>query len=222
LSAPAGAPQNGGVHHVLSCLRRTLLVPAMLPLTGVAMGLAWLGTRLARGALGGEEGFVDEVRAGSLLFSGALVLSLAETLAVMRDARSGLLLLRAAKGGGFSLPARWLGLLLASLPTVALASLAGGGGLRVPPPVLADLAVLCAGGLFLGSWLERPLLVPALWCLLVAGHLRPWLADNPVAWVLPAFGQLGGAAGLLHAALWCASMLLLAEWRLGAVAARAA
>ena len=219
MSAPAAASQNGGVHHVISCLRRTLLVPAMLPLTGVAIGLAWLGTRLARGALGGEEGFVDEVRAGSLLFSGALVLSLAEPLAVMRDARSGLLLLRAARGGGFSLPARWLGLLLASLPTVALASLAGGGGLLLPPALLADLAMLCAGGLLLGSWLDRPLLVPALWCLVVAGHLRPWLGASPVAWVLPAFGQVSDAAGLAHAALWCLSMLLLAEWRLGAVAA---
>jgi len=161
------------MHPLLSTLRRTLGSPALLPLSLAAAGLAWLGRRLAESALGGGEGFVDEVRSGALLVAGVLVLSLAEPLAVAREARSGLLLLRAARGGGFALTQRWLGLVLAMLPTVALSALAAGGVPQQPLPLLLDLLVLAAGGLLLGSLLERGLLVPALWLLLVAGQLRP-------------------------------------------------
>jgi|GEM_PF-1840587 len=205
---------------LLSTLRRTLAAPALVPLTLVAAGLAWLGRKLAAEALGGGAGFVDEVRTGSLLVAGALVLSLAEALAVARDARSGLLLLRSARGGGFALPQRWLGLVLAMLPTVALASVASGGAPAAPWPLLLDLLALAAGGLLLGSLLERGLLVPALWLLLVAGHLRPWLESSGGAWLLPAFGHMQGAEGALHAALWCTGALLLADWRLAAVVGR--
>ncbi len=112
-----------GMLALRNTLRRTLAAPALLPLSLVAAGLAWLGRRLAQEALGGGEGFTDEVRTGALLLAGALVLSLSEPLELAREARGGLLLLRAAKGGGFALPQRWAGLLLAMLPTVVLAAL---------------------------------------------------------------------------------------------------
>lgn len=205
---------------LLATLRRTLAAPALLPLSLVAAGLAWLGRRLAQEALGGGEGFVDEVRTGALLLAGALVLSLSEPLQLVHEARGGLLLLRVAKGGGYALPQRWAGLALAMLPSVLLAALAGGGLPPRPLPVLLDLSVLVAGGLLLGSLLERTLLVPALWLLLLAGHLRPWLLAGGAGWFLPAFGRMDGAEGALHAALWSGGALLLAQWRLSAVTGR--
>jgi hypothetical protein len=208
------------MHALRTTLRRTLAAPALLPLTLVAAGLSWLGRRLAQEALGGGEGFTDEVRTGALLLAGALVLSLSEPLELAREARGGLLLLRAAKGGGFALPQRWAGLLLAMLPTVALAALAGGALPPRPLPLLLDLGVLAAAGLLLGSLLERALLVPALWLLLLAGHLRPWLLAGGAGWLLPAFGRMDGAGGAAHAVLWSTGALLLAQWRLGAVAGR--
>jgi hypothetical protein len=206
---------------LLSTLRRTLWTPALLPVACVAAGLAWLGHRLAEVQLGGGEGFVDEVRTGSLLLAGALVLSMSETLSVRREARDGLLALRAAKGGGFALTQRWLGLALGMLPTVALAAAFGGGVPAHPLPLALDLLVLAAGGLLLGSVLEGGLLIPALWLLLVVGQLRPWLAPSGAGWLLPAFGHLQGVEGALHAGLWCAGALLIADWRLSAVAGRA-
>jgi hypothetical protein len=203
-----------------STLRRTLGTPAIVPLSLIAAGLAWLGQRLAREALGGGEGFVDEVRAGSLLLAGALVLSMSDALAVRREARDGLLALRAARGGGFGLPQRGAGLLLAMLPTVALAALCGGGAPTGLVPLMLDLAVLVAGGLLLGSLVEGVLLVPALWLFLLAGQLRPWLQHAGPGWLLPAFGRMEGVEGALHAALWCVGALLLADWRLSAVAGR--
>lgn len=205
---------------LLSTLRRTLGTPALIPLSLVAAGLAWLSQRLAREALGGGEGFVDEVRTGSLLLAGALVLSMSEALAVRREARDGLLALRAARGGGFALPQRWAGLLLAMLPTVVLAALCGGGAPVRPLPLALDLAVLAAAGLLVGSLVEGGLIVPALWLLLLAGQLRPWLLASGAGWILPAFGRMEGTEGALHAALWCAGALLLADWRLSAVAGR--
>ena len=204
-----------------STLRRTLLTPSLLPVTVVAAGLAWLGTRLAEGQLGAGEGFVDEVRTGSLLLAGALVLSLSEALGVGREARDGLLALRAARGGGFALTQRWLGLVLAMLPTVALAAAFGGGAPSHPLPLLLDLLVLAAGGLLLGSLLEGGLLIPALWLLLVAGAVRPWIASAGAGWLVPAFGRMEGVEGALHAGLWCTGALLLADWRLSTIAGRA-
>ncbi len=218
---------------VLTTLRRTLLVPASVAVTALAAALAWLGSYLAAAQLGADEGFLAEVRAGSLLFGGALVLSLAEPLTVLREARGGLLALRAARGGGFALGRRWLGLLLATLPTVLICAWAAGGEPASPLGLLLDLGVLCAGGLALGAFLERALLVPALWCLLVLGQLRPWFGDSPAAWLLPHMGDLSGAgatgaasgsagpavsaATAAAALLWCAGMLLLADWRLSRV-----
>jgi len=208
------------VHPLLSTLRRTLFSPAMLPLALVAAGLAWLGRRLAAEALGAQQGFLGEVRTGSLLVAGALVLSMSGALAVRREARDGLLALRLARGGGFALPQRWAGLVLGMLPVVALAALFGGGPPPQPVPLLLDLLVLSAGGLLLGSVLEGGLLVPALWLLLLAGHVRPWLTGSGAGWLLPAFGRMDGVEGALHAGLWCAGALLLADWRLGVAAGR--
>jgi len=230
---------------VVTTLRRTLFVPASVAVTVLAAALAWLGSYLAAAQLGADESFLAEVRAGSLLFGGALVLSLAEPLAVLREARGGLLSLRAARGGGFALGRRWLGLLLATLPTVLICAWAAGGRPAAPVGrlsdlrVLLDLGVLCAGGLLLGAFLERALLVPALWCLAVLGQLHPWFGDSPAAWLLPRLGNLDLAAaaadapfagaqsagpGLEVAALsaaatllWCAGMLVLADWRLSRV-----
>ena len=197
----------------------------MLPVLAVAGAAAWLGARLATAGLGAGEGFVDEVLAGSLLFAGALVLSLAEPLELGRDARAGLLTLRVAKGGGYALGRRWLGLLLATLPAVALAAVAGGGWPEHPWVLLRQLGVLCAGGLALGAWFDRQLLVPALWMLLVAGHLAPWLADvaPPLAWVLPRLGEVETDLGVwawAHAVVWSLGAACLARWRLDALVAR--
>ena len=205
---------------LVSTLRRSLLTPGLLAVSGVAAGLAWLGTKLAEGQLGGGEGFVDEVRTGALLLAGALVLSISDALAVGREARDGLLALRAARGGGFALPQRWIGLSLAMLPTVALAAAFTGGAPSHPLPLLLDLLVLAAGGLLLGSLLEGGLLIPALWLLLVAGGLRPWIAASGAGWLLPAFGRMEGVEGALHAGLWCVGALLLADWRLASIAGR--
>jgi hypothetical protein len=74
----------------------------------------------------------------------------------------------------------------------------------------------------LGSVLERGRLVPALWALLVLGHLRPWLVASewgrPVALLLPRLAEVSSDAGWPSAALWCAAALLLARVRLVAVA----
>jgi hypothetical protein len=206
---------------LVTTVRRVLAAPSLVPLTLAAAGASALGVTLARGALGGSEGFVDEVRAGCLPFAGALVLSLAEPLALAEEARSGLVLLRLSRGGGTALLGRCAGLLLATLPSVLICALATGGLPADPLALLLELAVLAAGGLCLGAWLARPLLVPALWCLLVAGYLRPWFGDAPVAWLLPALGGLAGPAGALHALLWAAGALVLADVRLRAVAAGA-
>ncbi len=205
---------------LLTTLRRTLLVSTSVPVAVVAMALSWLGSYLAAQALGGDGSFVAEVRAGSVLVAGALVLSLAEPLEVAREARGGLLALRAARGGGFALTRRWLGLLLACVPTMLLAGWAGGGWPEPAVPLLLDLSVLCAGGLCLGAFLDRALLVPALWCLAILGSLHGWLADNPVAWIVPPLGALQGATGVLSALLWCGGALLIAHWRLSALVAQ--
>ena len=203
---------------LLSTARRVLLAPALVPLTLAAAGSSYLAVLLASDALGGDEGFVDEVRRACLPFAGALVLSLAEPLEVGREVREGWLALRVARGGGFALLSRWAGLLLATLPTVLIASLAAGGWPRRPDLALLELAVLCAGGLALGAWLERALLVPALWCLLVAGHLWPWLAGSGASWLLPRLDGGGGAWSWVAAATWCAGSLLVARARLTTLA----
>lgn len=211
---------------VLTTARRTLLVSSALPLLAVAAGAAWVGTQLARAGLGGGEVFVEEVRHGSLLFAGVLALSLAEPLEVGRDARAGLLLLRRARSGGFALPARWLGLLLGILPVVAAAGLASGGIPAAPVSLVLELALLCAGGLFLGACFDRAALVPALWGLFVLGHLRPWLDGSAsgsfAALLVPRLGEAVTWNGAVHALLWCAGILLLADRRLAAISARAA
>jgi hypothetical protein len=206
---------------LLSTARRVLLAPALVPLTLVAAGSSWLAVLLASEALGGDEGFVDEVRRACAPFAGALVLSLAEPLEVGREVREGWLVLRLARGGGFALLSRWAGLLLATLPTVLLSAWAAGGwpgGPAGAAGLLLELAVLCAGGLLLGAWLERALLVPALWCLFVGGHLWPWLAGSGASWVLPRLDGAAGATAWLSAAAWCAGSLLLARARLTVVA----
>jgi hypothetical protein len=199
---------------LLSTARRVLLAPALPLLTLVAAASSGLAVLLASQALGGDQGFVDEVRGACLPFAGALVLSLAEPLEVGREVREGWLALRVARGGGFALISRWAGLLLGTLPTVLVCALAAGGWPRQPLGALLELAVLCAGGLLLGAWLERALLVPALWCLLVAGHLWPWLAHGAASWVLPRLGDEAGPLHALAAACWCAGSLLLARARL--------
>ncbi len=207
-----------------STLRRCLLVPAVAPTLLVACAAAWLASTLVTANLGAHEPFLADIRQGSLLFAGLLLLSLAEPLEVGRDARDGLLLLRAQRGRGFALVGRWLGLLLATLPVVLLTAPAAGGAPTDPVALLAALAVLAAGGLLLGSLLGRGRLVPALWALAVAGHIRPWLAAHDagraLAWLLPDLTALHGARGLGHAALWIAAALLLAHARLARVAAR--
>ncbi|HZJ71870.1 MAG TPA: hypothetical protein VFF36_13135, partial [Planctomycetota bacterium] len=103
---------------LLSTARRVLLAPSLPLLTLVAAGSSFLAVLLASQALGGDQGFVDEVRGACLPFAGALVLSLAEPLDVGREVREGWLRLRVARGGGFALLSRWAGLLLGTLPTV--------------------------------------------------------------------------------------------------------
>jgi len=206
-------------------LRRVLVVPQTALAALLGAGLTLLSVRLAGEALGGGEGYVDEVRRASLLFSGALVLSLAEPLAVAGEARSGLLTLRRARGGSFGLAGRWLGLWLSTGPALLLSALAGGGWPDGGGHVPVDLAMLAAAGLLLGAWLPRPLLVPALWMLLAAGHLRPWLGELTAGRLLPAFGAArelpADLASLAAPAAFCAGCLLLSHWRLLAVTARA-
>ncbi|MGQ0553740.1 MAG: hypothetical protein ACT4PU_11050 [Planctomycetota bacterium] len=209
---------------VLNTLRRTLATPAALIVCLATMALAWLAALLAEGTLGAGERLAGEVRLASALFAALLTLSLAEPLQVLGEARGGLLALRRARGGGFALPQRCLGLLLATLPAAGLASLAAGGWPASPLSLLLDLLVLCAAALCLGAFLERGLLVTALWLLLVAGALRPWLGESVsgesllVAW-LPQLGVMSGLFGSLKALLWSAGALLLAESRLRAAAA---
>lgn len=209
---------------VLSTVRRVLLVPSALPLAVLGAAGAWAGTRLAGEALGAGEGYVAEVRDGSLLFAGVLLLSLAEPLELLRETRAGLLLLRAARGCGPALLGRWSGLTLASVPVVGLAVLASGGWPSQPVALLLALAVTAAAGLALGAFLDRGRLVPALWLLLVAASLRPWIVSRPAlawaGWLLPDIGHLQGARGAAHALLWSAGALLLAEWRLRRLLAR--
>ena len=210
---------------VISILQRTWRAPAMLPVLAVAVAAALLGRRLAESGLGADGGFLEEVVAGSMLFAGALALSLSEPLELGRDARAGLLTLRVSRGGGYALGRRWLGLLLATLPAVGLAAWASGRWPGEPLVLLRQLGVLCAGGLALGAWFDRQLLVPALWMLLVAGHLRPWLADvaPPLAWVLPRLGEVESVPspwGWLHAACWSLGAVGLARWRLSMLVGR--
>jgi len=203
---------------LLSTARRVWLAPALVPLTLVAAGSSWLAALLASQALGGDQGFVGEVRAACLPFAGALVLSLAEPLELGREAREGWLALRAARGGGFALLSRWAGLLLGVLPTVLISAWAAGGWPGRPAAALLELGALAAGGLLLGAFLERAVLVPALWCLLVAGHLLPWLAGSGVDWILPRLGADAGWRAALSVGAWCAGCLVLARARLLAVA----
>ena len=67
---------------LVTTFRRVISAPSLVPLTLAASAASLLGVLIARNALGGSEGFVDEVRAGCLPFAGALVLSLAEPLAL--------------------------------------------------------------------------------------------------------------------------------------------
>ncbi len=207
---------------IRSMLRRTLMSPAVVPVAFAAAALTFLGVMLARSVLGGQEGFVDEVRRGSLLFAAALALSLAEPLEVGRDARGGLLMLRLVRGGRPLLVLRALGLSLATWPIVLVASWAGGVVFPPEPLGLAvEIFVLASAGLLFGAWFDRARLVPALWCLIVAGHLRPWLIDGasaPVGWLLPSLGGSGDLLALVHALLWAGAALAFAEARLLTVA----
>ncbi len=209
-----------------SILRRTLLVPTTALAAAGAVLAAWLSALLAEGSLGGTEGFVEEVRQGAALFAGALVLSLAEPLEIGREARSGVLALRLSRARSSGLLLRALALSMATWPVVLLASLAAGGWPTEPLGLAVELFTLAAGGLALGSVLDRQLLVPALWALLVVAHLRPWLVEAawgaPLAWVLPRIGELHGGAALAHGVLWGLAVLLLASWRLDVEAGRPA
>lgn len=206
----------------LSILMRVWRSPAYLPVTVVTTLAAWLARYLSINLLGGPPAYQAEVSAGSQLLAGIAVLSLAEPLEVAREARCGLLTLRAARGAGFALVARWLALTLATLPSVALAAWAGGAPPADPLGLVLQLATLSAAGLALGAWLDRALLVPALWALLILAYLSPWLEAGapPVAWIVPRLGHLDGLQGVAHALLWCSAALVLARSRLVAVAAR--
>jgi len=206
----------------LSILRRVWCVPAIVPVTVLAVGGTAFATLLTRSALGGG---VDDVRQGSLLFAGALFLSLCEPLEVGREARAGSLQLVAVRRRGLGLPARALGLWAGSLPVLSLAALASGGWPPDPVGLLGSQLVLGMAGLFLGAFLDRALLVPALWVLVLVGHLRPWIAAGaaaPLAWFLPGLGELRSGPALAHALVWGAGLLCLAQWRLERVVARAA
>lgn len=221
-----GAPrgQNAGrMSVVASILRRCLTAPAVLPVLGLSGAAAFVADALARSGLGASEQVLADVRQGSLLFAGLLMLSLCEPLQVGREARGGILLLRLLRGGGFALLPRCLGLLLALLPALLCAALGARGLPAAPLQLLAGLVVLASGGLLLGAWCERGRLVAALWGLAVVGHLRPWLLPLPagrvLAAALPDLAAPLTAAGLAHSACWSAGALLLAQWRLGRVAA---
>jgi len=209
---------------VVLTVKRTLLVPGIWPVVAVAVLAAWVGSWLATHSLGGDDGFLEEVRHGSLLFAALLTLSLAEPLQTGREVRTGQMMLRHAKGGGFALSARWVGLFLSLLPVLALAALAAGG----VPASLAGLAgqvgVLVAGGLALGSFLERRHLVPALWGLALLGQLRPWMStlEGSVAWIwlVPDLGSVGSGAAWQHGLCWALGVLALAHGRLTTLSAR--
>jgi hypothetical protein len=209
-----------------STLRRTLVSASFWPTLLVTLGASWVAAQLVSASLGPTESFLAEIRQGCMLFGGLLVLSLAEPLQVGREAREGILLLRAVRANNLGLLARWLGLLFATLPAVLAAAIASGGLPSSMLALISQLAVLAAGGLLLGSFLERGRLVPALWVLAVVGQLRPWLARDgwgaAVAWLLPDLAGLqeGKMLGLLHAFLWVVGALCLTRWRLLAVAAR--
>jgi len=209
---------------VLSILKRTLLVPAVWPVAVVAVAAAWIGNDLAAHALGGDGAFVAEVRHGSLLFAALLLLSMAEPLQMAQETRSGLLMLRHGKGGGFALVARGTGLILSLLPLLCLAAWASGGLPAAPWGLLAQVAVLVAGGLVLGAWLDRRRLVAALWALAIVGQLRPWLTglDGSAVWVwlVPDLGAVGAGAAWAHGLLWALGALALAHGRLTALSAR--
>ena len=79
------------------------------------------------------------------------------------------------------------------------------------------LAALAAATIARSIASDRPYIVTYL---LLAIELLI-LERRRALWLLPALGQMQGAAGALHAAVWCAAVLLLAEWRLSAVAAHA-
>jgi hypothetical protein len=206
----------------LTIVMRVWRAPALIPVMFVTTLAAWLARQLSASLLGGPEAYLAEVAAGSQLLAGVAVLSLAEPLEVAREARSGLLTLRAARGGGFALVLRWLALTVATLPSVVLAAWAGGALPGDPLGLVLQLAVLAAAGLVLGAWLDRRLLVPALWIVLVLAYLSPWLEQGapPLAWVVPRLGHLEGLHGAAHALVWCSAALVLARSRLLAVAAR--
>lgn len=216
---------------VVSILKRTLLVPGAWSVAAVAALAAWVGSDLATQSLGADQGFVEEVRHGSLLFAALLSLSLAEPLQTGHEARSGLLLLRHGKGGGFALAARWAGLFLALLPVLLLAALGAGGLPAAPWGLAGQIAVLVAGGLLLGSFLDRRRLVPALWGLAILGQLRPWMTTLEGSWswtwLVPDLASMGaepGGVGLggvsLHGLLWVLGALALTHGRLLAISAR--
>lgn len=209
---------------VVFTLKRTLLVQSIWPVVAVAVLSAWVGTWLATHSLGADEGFLEEVRHGSMLFAALLTLSLAEPLQTSDEVRSGQLMLRHAKGGGFALPARWAGLSLSLLPVMALAALAAGGLPSSLAGLIGQVGVLVAGGLALGAFLERKHLVPALWCLAILGQLRPWLAtlegSAAWSWVVPDLGSVGSGVAWLHGLCWALGVLAIAQGRLTAVSAR--
>ena len=211
------------MHVARTVFLRCLTAPSLAPVLFLGGVAAWVSSTLAASALGADAAFLAEVRQGSLLFAGLLFLSLAEPLETGREARDGLLLLRAVRGGGFALTARWAGLLAATLVSLLPAAVVGGGWPRAPLAVVAGLGVFVAGGLLLGACLRRAHLVPALWALAVATHLRPWLASEawtaPVAWLLPDLAAVERPAGLGAAACWVAGALLLTHARLARVAA---
>lgn len=212
----------GAVRPWISILRRVWCVPAILPVTVLAVGATVFATMLARVALGGA---VADARQGALLFAGALFLSLCEPLEIGREARGGPLVLVAVRRRGLGLPTRALALLLGSLPVLGLAALASGGWPADPVGLIGSQLVLSMAGLFLGAFVDRALLVPALWGLVVVGHLRPWIAAGPaapLAWLLPGLGELRSPVLLAHALVWGAGLLCLAQWRLERVVARAA
>jgi len=212
------------VKAVLSIVRRSLCVPALLPVAFVTAVLSWAGVWLARGAMGATPDYLADVRHGCLLLAGTLALALAEPLHTRADVGRGLLSLRFARSGGLGLLPRWIGLGLACLPMLALAALASGGLPSRPLLLASQLAVLAAGGLALGAVFERGRLVPCMLGLLVLGHLRPWIEraswGPAVSWLLPDLSALEGSQGLLHAALWSAAALVLARARLRCVAGR--
>jgi hypothetical protein len=212
------------VSSTLLVVRRSLLVPSLVPVAFVVAVLSWAGIWLARESMGATDLYLAEVRHGCLLFAGTLTLALAEPLRTREDVGKGALLLRYARSGELALVPRWIGLGLACLPLVAVAAVAAGGLPSRPGLLAAQLMVLAAGGLALGALLQRGRLVPALFGLLILGHLRPWIHEADwgpaVTWVLPRLAAVDGVDGLLHAALWSAAMLFLAHARLVRVAGR--